>query len=149
MHTINCKFNSCLLKLTKNRILCSKLQSLNTGYHTKPTKCNNYKHFVQQITILQYKFIQYWFCFYLAHDHKMLFCVLTEMLNLTKLFFFFKKDKRIKNTIKATHCDSITAVVVILGLSASFSSQKKKQKKKQQLFSKTFKAFLIGKQSNN
>jgi len=61
-------------------------------------------------------------------------------------FFFLKKRKNHKNTIKATHCDSIIAVVVILGfvcLHLFFLY------KKQQLFNKTFKAFLIGKQCNN
>lgn len=48
----------------------------------------------------------------------MLFCVLTEMFFLpdTALKKQNKQKGNHKNTIKATHCDSIIAVVVILGL---------------------------------
>ena len=66
----------------------------------------------------------------------MLFCVLTEMFYLTLL----TKELNYKNTVKATHCDSVIAVVVILLVFVCiffFFT------KKQQLFNKTFKAFLI------
>lgn len=84
LHTINCNFNSCHLTRKQNPAFQTAVTGLQ-GSIQKPTKRNNYKLFVQQMTIVQYKSIQYCFCYILALDHKMLFCVLTEMLHLTQL----------------------------------------------------------------
>lgn len=94
LHTVNCKFISCLFFQfgPKDKSCFQKTAVTKYRIPYKILKMQQLQTFVQHLTIVQCKFIQYCSCIHLALYHKMLFCV------WWKCYTWHKKNK---NTIKA------------------------------------------------